>query len=217
MKKILVAFVIFLSVSVTLKAECTYSDIVELNTLASHVNYSYEYDSLAQEFKVTFNNVTNQLKLENFNTTFEPVNNKVVISGFEGQTLIVEIYVSKNSKCPNKLLRTINISLPYENNYYRSSYCAGYMYLPICNTRFLSYDINFETFQGILNKQKNIDKPKEEPKENEIIEDSLIDKIIEEVTKFIKKYWLESSLIIGSSLITFLIGNAIYKKIKYKF
>ncbi len=215
MKRILVAFVIFLSFSVNLNAECSYSDIVELNTLASHVNYSYEYNSLKQEFSVTFNNVTNQLKFESLNTTFEPVNNNVVISGFEGQTLYVEILGSNNSNCSNKLLRTINVALPYENNYYNSSYCKGYMDLPICNTRFLSYDITFETFQGILNKQKGPEQPKEEEPEEEpeIVEESIIDFVID----FLKKYWLEGSILIGSSLITFLIGNYIYNKTKYKF
>ncbi len=216
MKRILFGFIISMCFLVKLNAECNYSDIVELNTLASHISYTYEYNETNQNFDVTLYNTVNKLKLEYLKEIIESNNNKIVISNvIEGTKLYIRILSSQNTECENKLLRTINIYLPYKNEYYNSSYCEHYIELPICSTRFLDYDISYDIFKNILDKQRNQTEKEEKPeeKENEIITESIINLIL----NFFKNHWIEIAVVIGSGLITFIVGNIIYKKIKYKF
>ncbi len=215
MKRILLVVTIFLIFMTKLNAECTYSDIVDLNTLASHINYTYEYNETNNSFDIIFYNVVKKLKFEYLNDTYEPMNDKILIQDVtEGTTVYVDVYSSKNTNCNNKLLRTIKFTLPYENIFYGTYYCEDYMALEICNTRFLNYQITYELFDGITKKYDEAKEEKEDTPKEEIPvqEESIIDNIF----NFFKEYWLEGTVAIGSCLITFIIGNIVYNKIKYK-
>jgi hypothetical protein len=216
MKRILFIFVIcFLSFLSEINAECTYADVVELNTLASHVNYNYEFNESSQSFDLTFNNLANQLKFEYLNETLEPADNKIVISNVkEGSKLTIRVFSSQNSECVNEFLRVISISLPYQNEFYNTYYCEGYANLPICSTRFLEYEMSYEVFEAILNKQIEQETKEEEPEDKD--ETDKEETIIDFILRFLKNHWVEGSIIIGSSVITFVIGNVIYRKKKYK-
>jgi hypothetical protein len=91
------------------------------------------------------------------------------------------------------------------------------MKLTVCNSRFLNYKLTYSNFKSILEKYDNTNNNGGENEEEEEEPAANTDEtIIDIVYNVIEKYWLEASLVAGSSLITILIGNLVYKRVKYK-
>ncbi len=216
MKKLLIVGISFLTCISVVKADCDYARLIDLNTQASHVNYSYSFNEDSKLFDVTLINITNSLKLIYNGKTYSKSNNSVVLKGMEeGKYITIEID-SNDSLCPHEVLRFIYVAIPYINIYYNTKDCENYKNLTVCSSRFLNYKLTYSNLKNILNeydKSKNV--PNEEEKEEES-DNTQTENVLTVIYDVAKKYWIEASLVIGSSLITYLLGNLIYKRVKYK-
>lgn len=214
MKRILFAILISFLMINTLQAECEYSRLIELNTYASHVNYTYDYNESSRIFDVTLSNVVNELNVSYDDINYSKSDGKIIIKGLEEGQFIKILVTSNDSACPDEKLRVLYITLPYQNPYYNSEECKGYTNLTVCNSKLLNYKITYSNFKNIIDKynKTNTDNKDNEDNETEIPTENIFDVIY----SLAKKYWKEISLVLGSGLITIFIGNLVYKSIKYK-
>jgi hypothetical protein len=214
MKRILFAILISFLMINTLKAECEYSRLIELNTYASHVNYTYDYNESSRIFNVTLSNVVNELNVSYDDISYSKSDGKVIMKGLEEGKFMKILITSNDSTCPDEKLRILYITLPYQNPYYNSEECKDYTNLTVCNSKLLNYKLTYSNFKNILEKYNKTDNGNENSDNNkpEVPTENIFDIIYSTA----KKYWIEISLVLGSGLITFFIGNLVYKSVKYK-
>lgn len=214
MKKILFivfSLVIFLPF---LNAECTYKDRKDLNILGSYITYHYEYDESTNTFNLTINNLTEDMKAY-YKEDYYPNNGQVIISGLiEGESVSAQIRGTDSSLCAGEAIRTIIVNMPYKNDYYNRSECAGKT-LNVCTSKFLDYKMSETQFKNLINKkiEEVHDFNFEEETKKITVEKSFWEKVID----ILKELYIPIILIIVSSLITYLIFNKIYLKVKHGF
>ena len=211
MKKILFIILISLSFNLILKAECTYTDKVNLITLSSYVESGYEH-TIDNTFNLTFYNVVDKLSLEYNNITYPSTNTPIVIPSLtEGSSIKVKLKGSTQSACSDLDLRVINITIPYVNPFYNDNRCIGHEKLNVCSNEFLEYKITESEFNRLINSV--IDKKSDELIDEEIPKEET--KLITKIIAFIKKTWIPLLLIVVSTLITYSIFSAIYRKVRH--
>lgn len=213
MKKVILILSLLFPILLTAEeTTCDYSKQVALQSLAVHVNYSYEYSESAKTFSIIFNNVVDDILLIATNADVKYNENKQVIvqNLSSGTTFTASIVGSNKSGCNGVSLRTIRINIPYVNSYYNTSYCNGYEELSVCKSRFLDYDMTSTIFNRSI-QNYNIEKKKRESQEVE--EKSIFDNAI----TFLKTYYIEIGLVLLGTVPTIIIGNAKLRKIKHGF
>lgn len=210
MKKIILILIIMMFPTI-INAACSYSDIVDLNTLASYVDKTFDVDS-NNKFSLTLTNITEELFLKYNNQNYNRDKNGIVIvkNIEEGTNMTIGVYSTDKTNCYDTYLRNIYINTPYINEYYNHELCKNYMNYTICNSKFLSYKVTYSIFQKSLEEIKQ----NENKKNVQTVEENSLFLVIWE---FIKNNWIPILLVIGSSLITYLIFGLIYRKVKYKF
>lgn len=212
MKKIVMLIVMIFGFGMILDAECDYTEKVNLITLSSYVDYNYEYMS-DNTFKLTFYNVTPEMKLIYNNIEYAPANESVELNSLEeGKSMKVSIKGSDTSECAMLDLRVINLTIPYVNPFYGSNRCIGHESLNVCSNKFLQYKITESEFLRL------IDKAEDDNKKGDVINDEPMVKdltFFEKVVDFAKKAWIPVLLVIVTSGITFGIFSTIYRKVKH--
>lgn len=212
MKKIVMLIVMIFSFNMILNAECDYTEKVNLITLSSYVDYNYEYMS-DNTFKLTFYNVTPEMKLIYNNIEYAPTNESVELNSLEeGKSMKVSIKGSDTSECAMLDLRVINLTIPYVNPFYGSNRCIGHESLNVCSNKFLQYKITESEFLRLIDKSEN------DNKKDDVIDDEpvIVEKtFFEKALDFIKKAWIPVLLVILTSGITFGIFSTIYRKVKH--
>lgn len=212
MKKIVMLIVMIFSFNMILNAECDYTEKVNLITLSSYVDYNYEYMS-DNTFKLTFYNVTPEMKLIYNNIEYAPANESVELNSLEeGKSMKVSIKGSDTSECAMLDLRVINLTIPYVNPFYGSNRCIGHESLNVCSNKFLQYKITESEFLRLIDKSEN------DNKKDDVIDDEpvIVEKtFFEKALDFIKKAWIPVLLVILTSGITFGIFSTIYRKVKH--
>lgn len=215
MKKLfLIVFILFSYVNIY-NAECNYTELKNLNALASHVDYSYEYDENTGKFNITIINIPNELYVVVDTQNYYPKDNTIIINGLNmGSELSIDIYSSENAECVTQYLRALKIKIPYLNKYYDSKECLANKNLEVCNNKFLNYELTDKTFKELINKNFEETINKKEP--TITIEEDEKTTLWDKITKIAKKYGIQTLLILSSCLITYLICNIIYKIIYRK-
>ena len=193
------------------ETNCSYSKQVSLQTLAVHVNYSYEYSESGKTFSIVFNNVVDGIILTGTNANIKiKEDNKVVVQYLKpGSTFVAYINGSNDSGCGDITLRTIRINLPYVNPYYNTSACKGYEELAVCKSRFLDYEVT----SSIFNRSVQNYKSQKQNEDKEVKEKTLF----EDVITFTKKYYIEILLVLMGTVPTILIGNSKLRKARHGF
>lgn len=213
MKKVLFITLLLMSSVITLKAECSYKELRELNTFASYIETSYNYNETTDKFDLTITNLSDKVYITGkIGEFYYPENGEVHISNLNlGTTYKYQAYSSTNTECSTELLRVITVSIPYKNYYYGSAACEGHEDLNVCNSKFLDYEISENTFLSLLNKKiETIDNKKDETKE---VEKTLWEQAIE----YISKIYIKVILVIVTSIITISIYQVILRKVKHGF
>jgi hypothetical protein len=210
--KVLFTFVCFTIISPVLKAECSSSERVQLNTQASYVTYDYTYNDETELFDIHFYNLTSYLYLEYNSNIYYPKKEETIIKNVEnGKRMTITVNASTNTNCEETQLRSITYQVPYKNAYLDSVGCGLYPELSICNTKFLSYKLTDEMFNRIFDTQKveYIGTEAEEP----VVEETWVD--------VLKNYALKYGMQVGLSLIgtvsILILGRKAVKRAKAKF
>lgn len=212
MKKILMLIVMIFSFNMILDAECDYTEKVNLITLSSYVDYNYEYMS-DNTFKLTFYNVTPEMKLIYNNIEYAPANESVELNSLEeGKSMKVSIKGSDTSECAMLDLRVINLTIPYVNPFYGSNRCIGHESLNVCSNKFLQYKITESEFLRLIDKSESDNKPDDVTDDKPVVKELTF---FEKVVNFVKKAWVPVVLVIVTSGITFGIFSTIYRKVKH--
>lgn len=212
MKKILMLIVMIFGFDMILDAECDYTEKVNLITLSSYVDYNYEYMS-DNTFKLTFYNVTPEMKLIYNNIEYTPANESVELNSLEeGKSMKVSIKGSDTSECAMLDLRVINLTIPYVNPFYGSNRCIGHESLNVCSNKFLQYKITESEFLRLIDKSENDNKPDDVTDDKPVVKELTF---FEKVVNFAKKAWIPVVLVIVTSGITFGIFSTIYRKVKH--
>lgn len=212
MKKILMLIVMIFGFDMILDAECDYTEKVNLITLSSYVDYNYEYMS-DNTFKLTFYNVTPEMKLIYNNIEYAPANESVELNSLEeGKSMKVSIKGSDTSECAMLDLRVINLTIPYVNPFYGSNRCIGHESLNVCSNRFLQYKITESEFLRLIDKSESDNKPDDVTDDKTVVKELTF---FEKVFDFVKKAWIPVVLVIVTSGITFGIFSTIYRKVKH--
>lgn len=212
MKKIVLLIIMIFSFNIVLNAECDYTEKVNLITLSSYVDYDYEYMT-DNTFKLTFYNVTPEMKLIYNNIEYASVSNTVELSSLiEGKSMKVSIKGSDASECADLDLRVINLTIPYVNPFYGSNRCIGHENLNVCSNKFLQYKITENEFLRLIDKSENDNKKDDATDDAPVIVEKTF---FEKVADFAKKAWIPVVLVIVTSAITFGIFSTIYRKVKH--
>lgn len=212
MKKIVMLIVMIFGFDMILDAECDYTEKVNLITLSSYVDYNYEYMS-DNTFKLTFYNVTPEMKLIYNNIEYAPANESVELSSLEeGKSMKVSIKGSDTSECAMLDLRVINLTIPYVNPFYGSNRCIGHESLNVCSNKFLQYKITESEFLRLIDKSESDNKPDDVTDDKPVVKELTF---FEKVVDFVKKAWIPVVLVIVTSGITFGIFSTIYRKVKH--
>ena len=212
MKKIVMLIVMIFGFDMILDAGCDYTEKVNLITLSSYVDYNYEYMS-DNTFKLTFYNVTPEMKLIYNNIEYAPANESVELNSLEeGKSMKVSIKGSDTSECAMLDLRVINLTIPYVNPFYGSNRCIGHESLNVCSNKFLQYKITESEFLRLIDKSESDNKPDDVTDDKPVVKELTF---FEKVVNFVKKAWIPVVLVIVTSGITFGIFSTIYRKVKH--
>ncbi len=210
MKKVILIVSVFLIGMMSLNAECDYKKQKEYNILSSQVAYKIDYVENEGTFNVTFYNLTDNLAISYQSNKYYPSNNETVVTRLAEGSQVSANVITTDASCINSNLRSIRISIPYVNTYYKSEECIGHEELNVCSSKFLDYKITKSTFYNLISKQESIQNGNKK-EEEEIKKETLAEKVIELLTEI----YLPIIIVLLSSVISFLIFSSIYKKAKY--
>lgn len=194
---------------------CEVYVLSELNQHASHVTYDLSYSKTEGTFSITVTNLNSKLMLEYDSKRYDGKYSTVTINNIiPGTSVNLEIHPSSYSSCDTKdILRTITFQAPYHNNYLDSDECINYPELTVCKTEFFGYDLTYDLFQNMLEKQR-IAYYGEEEQEEEIEEPNII---IEFLKKYAKLYGMQTLLFVLGTGSMFILGHSAVKRAKAKF
>lgn len=171
MKKILFCISLFVFGLSTVYGDCTDSDVEQYKKEASSINVSYEInkdivdafgDRVYDGYVVTFKNLYDNYYVEDSDTGIRIGKDYL----YEGQTAENNTYVTENiTKGAKKLnvyhngcstvLKTIELSLPYYNQYYNDELCDGVdkNKVKLCN-KWIDKDVTYGEFYNEVSKYK---------------------------------------------------------------
>lgn len=208
MKKLIICLLVLIPFNIYADV-CDKSSYTENSTLANNIGYETEYNMGDKTFKLTFYNVVDVLYLVyNGNVYKGNSDNEVVISNIKEGSYI-SVTVQDNSSC-NNMLKNIYLRLPYYNMFFDDSRCEEYKgKLTICDSKFLSYQINSEIFlKAINNYNSNI----------EVVDDekpSKINLLFTDVVDFVSDWGLKILLVIFTTLLSVAFYKSKFSKMKH--
>ncbi len=209
MKKIIFFTIcLFLFMDVTY-ASCTYAEEKMLNTIASYVDYTYDFNESTKSFDLTIYNVNEYLAVRREANKLDVKEEQILINGLqEGERISLNIISGKSYLCTTKELRVISITMPYINTFYGNEKCITHMNNKVCYSKYLDYKLTKNAFESALN-------PLTIERENNIIDNTNIFNI-DTIIEFIKNYWIGMMVSILTIIISVLVWSSIYRKIKHK-
>lgn len=214
MKKIIIIIIsIFMMIS-NINATCDENKIKELKSLAKDITYETSYSVSSNTFTVKFYNVFPDMLLQydtivrsgdasdSYSATISNIN--------EGERL--EINILDSLGC-SETLYTIFISIPYYNTFFGTQKCENYVdKLKLCSSKFLSYKLSEEILDDAINSLGNEIKP-EVPKQE--VKKSFFTKIYEGTRDFLKEWGINIGLFMFFGIITAIVGEKIFRKVKH--
>ena len=207
MKKIGLIIILMLFPIIT-SATCDNTLREEGKTLVANITSEIKYNSSKNKFTLHLYNVDANMSVIYLKKTYKPNNGEIAISNIgEGQSVTLDIYYTDG--CDGQI-DIIKKTMPYYNRYYKSLICDGYEdKLYTCSTQFTSYYISEEivklSIKNYETKRIPIEHNPEVPKENEPT-------IFEKAKEIVNNWAVRIALLLGSSLITIIIGNSKYRK-----
>ena len=211
MKKLSIFICLFFSFNLFLDAACDYKTKKELNTLASYVDYSYDYDAASNSFDVTVYNLSDNLTISSSALITRKENEIVIKDLQEGSTIKLNI-IATNNDCEGNQIRILTINIPYLNPYYDTSECLMHQSLNVCSSRFLDYKLSEEAFNTLINRDNS-------KKENEGIDDEAqveaSETFFDRLYSVLSKLYIPVLLVIASSVVTYMVFKPLYRKIKH--
>lgn len=176
--------------------------------LATHITNEISYNSAKNSFTLTLYNLSEGMRVVNSKKTYTPKDGKISISDIsEGSTVRLDIYY--NDGCDGQI-DIIKKTMPYYNRYYNSVMCNGYEdKLYACSTQFTSYFINEEILSLAIENYETQRIPVEQNPEIPVDEEPTI---LQKTKEIVDKWGIRIALLIGSSLITIIIGSSLYRK-----
>ncbi len=211
MKKLSIFICLFMSFNIVLNAECDYKMQKELNTLASHVDYNYEYDEESDSFNLIIYNIGQNLKIDYNDFVYNDEGDILIKTIKGGESLKISVLATDND-CEGNKIRILNIRIPFVNPYYNTKDCLLHPDVKVCGVKYLDYELSEKAFQNLIDKDNSIDKQIEKTNEETIKEETtLLDKIYD----ILNQIYIPVLLVIISSTITYMIFKPIYRKIKH--
>lgn len=207
MKKIGLIIILMLFPIIT-KATCNNTLREEGKTLSANITSEIKYNSSKNTFTLHLYNVDANMSVIYLKKTYKPNNGEIAISNIsEGKNVTLDIYYIDGCDGPIDIIKK---TMPYYNRYYKSLICDGYEdKLYTCSTQFTSYYISEEivklSIKNYETKRIPIEHNPELPKEDETT-------IFEKAKEIVNNWGVRIALLIGSSLITIIIGNSKYRK-----
>lgn len=162
---------------------CDTTDIERLTTIANHVDLSYNIEEmnidgiLEKRYRIVIGNMTEEFyilkkdKYNEFRYDYQINENKIFneITLWSGEHQI-EIY----SKACNQKLRTIELKLPYYNEFHNSEFCNNIEEkIEICE-EWIEKSIDKETFEKEVSKYKENQQENKKDKLSEIFNNYFI-------------------------------------------
>ena len=219
MKKIKVMLFVFSLLMVMpniTKAKCDYEEKSRLQTLASNLNFTYNYTKIKEEnnfskvgFNITIANMQSELYVvEQTNQKIFYYNNQkeIVISNYNpGSTIEFIVYANTNS-CLGERLITNYVTLPPYNQFYKDPICDGVVGYQLCN-RWAYVSMSYDEFV------ENVKSYKEKMNQGNILPEEPDEDLIEKIIAFLSKY----SFYLFGGIIIICSGLIIYLKRKDDF
>ncbi len=182
-KKILLVFIalFLLLIKIDVSAECTSDELQALKTEALNISTSLklsvvfgEEDEFLGEdeippyyYDLTINNMN-----ENFYSDVGKGNNsgevnleKAYLNG--GYSENINVYASDSTKCPNTLVRTIYITVPFYNRFSKYDECKNYSNYDVCKENFNASKMTDSDFKEEIEKIKANEEKIRQEKENQ--------------------------------------------------
>lgn len=214
-KKIFVIFIsIFVMIS-SVNASCDDSERDKLKSLSKDITYETSYSISTKTFTVKFYNVFPGLIIGINNGAIKGGDNNdsysVTIDNIkEGEHLIANIYDSIGC---GETLNTLFITLPYYNTFYGTQKCEKYVgKLTQCTYKFLPYEMTESILDGAIDSlDTEIDPIIPEP----ALKKSFFEKAYETVKTFLTDWGINIGLFLFFGIVTAVIGEKIYRKIKH--
>ncbi len=217
MKKVMLFGVLFFSNIIFLNAECSYKELKELNSLASHVSTHYDYNESTGKFSMTILNLPSSLFVTEGNSVYNSNGSEAVVTDLDPGTQFRATVVSSSSNnCSGKNLRSLSVNIPYLNPYYGNNRCIGHENLIVCNNRFLDYELSYKTFSNLINKDI-IDKQNKQKEDNDNKKEKINNQehFLDKSIKFLQKIYIPLIIVIVTSFVTFGICSVIFRKVKH--
>ena len=190
--------------------DCDYDELSLATKLMKEVNYEINYNEKNETFIVTFYNVVDLIYLEYSDSLyFGDDNNEVVIKGLkEGSNARIKVSTSVSNCNSNSTNKHVNV--PYVNPYFGSEICVGYEYLKPCGAEFLGYENNLSIVKSAIDNDNNgIEPDIKNEGENENTT------LFMDMISFIEDWWLKIIIMILVTIITVMIYNSRYRKLKH--
>ncbi len=208
-KKILI-FSLLMFIPNMVKADCDYNEKSRLQSLASNLNFSYDYKEIADgkfnkvSFDIIINNLQPELYIDDVTngvTHYYNNKNEITINNYSaGSTIEFEIR-ARLGNCKNQYLITHYVTLPPYNKYYKDLICNGVTSYKLCD-RWSKITLSYDDFvERVTEYKKELRQTHEDP----IIEDE--NEFIEKIISFLSKYSIYlfgGIIIVCSSLIFYL-------------
>ena len=172
-KVILFVFSLLMLMPNIVSAGCDQNEKSRLQTLASNLNFTYNYTEINQNN--TFNELKFSITIANIQSEFYIVDqtnkkifyynnkNEVVINNYNpGSTIEFIVYASSDS-CRGERIITNYVTLPPYNPFYKDSVCEGVTDYKLCN-RWSRVDLSYDEFVEKVKNYKEKAKQEEIPK-----------------------------------------------------
>jgi len=179
MKKILTFFFIFFIYTSYINAAslCSYEEQVTLNSEASNVKVNYEiwqeeiqfidYPTKVDRLKVNIINLSNNFyvvvsnNVINKTTTYTAKDAKDGIISFDWDNFesvtnfTIKVYSGENTNCANEAYKTLYLTTPRYNEFYKRQVCEEYSDFYLCQKYVTFAEVSEERFLKQINDYKN--------------------------------------------------------------
>ncbi|MFV0250358.1 MAG: hypothetical protein ACK5HP_04945 [Bacilli bacterium] len=197
--RFIILLFLILVIPINIKAAvCSNNDKVRLASLASNVEFSYNYEEQNDDviFSITINNIHEDLIIKDVkhNKIYNYQGNEIILYNFEdGLSYAFEFY-SEYNFCGGIKINNKYVNLPSFNKYYNDSVCIGIENYKYCK-KWQKITLNYEEFVSNV-EQYNASLIKEETSNIQV--KGFYDYIIEFYTSY---YYIVLPLLIISGIV----------------
>ena len=205
-KVILFSFSLLFVMPYIVKAQCEYGEKNRLQSLATNLNFSYNYVESDEginsivNFSITIANLHPDIYVvdqTNVNVYNYNSNKEVVINGYKPGTTTQFIVYANTQNCKGVELNNNYVTLPSYNRFYKDSVCDGVVGYNLCS-RWARMTLKYDTF---VKKVENYKKHEEVGIPPVKVEISLAEKIIVFLSKY--SFYLFGMIIVVCSILIF--------------